>query len=678
MVPGDGNGFFYLVPWVVFFPLIGLLVNLIFGRRLGEIAVGIVASLAVGLSFVVSVLLAFSLGIVHGPVVAHLADWISVGSLSIPWDFRIDTLSTTMMLVVSGVGTLIHIYAIPYMRRDVRYNSDPGRYPRFFVYFNLFILAMMLLVSADSYLMTFVGWEGVGLCSYLLIGFWYEKGAAGIGNAKAAKKAFVVNRIGDFGFLIAMFLIFWGFGSLQFGTVFSKAGQVAAANPGLVLAITLFLLLGVTGKSAQLPLFVWLPDAMAGPTPVSALIHAATMVTAGVYLVTRSYPIFSLVPAAQSVVAWVGAATAIFAATIALAQTDIKKVLAYSTISQLGFMIAAVGMGAFAAGMFHLVTHAFFKALLFLSAGSVIQGLEEAEHAKLHSDGRHPARKGEKSSGPLPVEASAQGHAVDVQDMRSMGGLRGRMRTTFWVYLIGALAISGVFPLSGFFSKDEILADASRLNPGILVVLLVAAFLTALYMGRQVVMVFFGKPRSEPALNARENPALMTTPLVILAVLAALGGLLNLPGIQTLNRWLAGTIAGLEPGQFILPLALAALAIALLGLWLAWALYRRGYSRMSDPDPLRRILGPVYTGMENRWWVDQAFNLIFVGGYRQLAGIFANPIDLGFIDAVGIGLGSATRAFSGWLRRIQTGFVRSYALMMLLGVVVFLGYLILR
>jgi NADH-quinone oxidoreductase subunit L len=672
MLPGDANGFFFLAPWVVFLPLIGLLINLIFGRRMGETAVGIVASLATGLAFVVALLLALSVGVHPAPVSLRLADWITVGQLDVSWTFRVDSLSTLMMLVVAGVGTLIHIYAIGYMHRDVRYNGDPGRFHRFFVYLNLFILSMMILVSADSYLMTFVGWEGVGLCSYLLIGFWYEKGADGIGNAKAAKKAFIVNRIGDFGFLIAMFLIFWGFGSLQFDAVFAKAPQIAQSNPGLIMAITLFLLLGVTGKSAQLPLFVWLPDAMAGPTPVSALIHAATMVTAGVYLVTRSYALYSLVPNAQAIVAWVGGLTALFAATIAVAQTDIKRVLAYSTISQLGFMVAAVGMGAYAAGMFHLVTHAFFKALLFLSAGSVIQGLEEAELVKVHGNGHRPGRKLEG----LPMETEPAGHGYDAQDMRNMGGLRSRMQVTFWVYLIGALAISGIFPLSGFFSKDEILAEASRLQPGVMVLLIVAAFLTAFYMGRQVVMVFFGKPRSEPAARAVENPAVLTVPLVILAALAALGGALNLPGVNTLESWLAQTVSGLEPGTFILWLALLALALAVAGLWLAWAIYHRAAVKVGEADPLRRYLGPVYTGMQNKWGVDAFYNVVFVAGYRRLADFVANPIDLGLIDAIGSGLGSATRSISSGLRRVQSGFVRSYALVMLLGVVVFFGYLI--
>ena len=366
--------------------------------------------------------------------VVPLADWIRIGTLNIAWTFRVDTLSVTMMLVVSGVGTLIHIYAIGYMHEDVRFKNDIGRYRRFFVFLNLFIAMMMILVSGDSYLMLFVGWEGVGLCSFLLIGFWYEMDTLGRpswANSNAAKKALIANRIGDFGFLLAAFTMFWAFGSLQFGEVFGKASQIAAATPGVILFITLFLLVGVAGKSAQIPLYVWLPDAMAGPTPVSALIHAATMVTAGVYLVARSWPLYSLVPNAQYVVAMVGAVTALFAATIAVGQYDIKKVLAYSTISQLGFMVAAVGMGAYVAGMFHLITHAFFKALLFLSAGSVILGVERGHHHLAHHD-------------------PEQGHTEEVfdpGDMRNMGGLRKQMPVTFWLYIIRHAGAGGHLPV---------------------------------------------------------------------------------------------------------------------------------------------------------------------------------------------------------------------------------------
>src|SRR5215207_8453622 len=404
------SGFFFLAPWLVFAPVIGLLINLVFGKRFSEGLVGTVASLASGAAFVISVLLAYSVSANHGEMVRwRLAEWIHIGALQLDWTFRVDSLSTTMMLVVSGVGTLIHIYAIGYMHEDVRFKNDVGRFRRFFIYLNLFIAMMMILVSGDSYLMLFVGWEGVGLCSFLLIGFWYELDTLGRpswANSNAAKKAFITNRIGDFGFLIAAFLMFWHLGnSFQFDQVFEAA---KTAPPGIIVAITLFMLVGVAGKSAQIPLYVWLPDAMAGPTPVSALIHAATMVTAGVYLVTRSAELYMLVPNAQYIVALTGAVTALFAATIAVGQYDIKKVLAYSTISQLGFMVAAVGMGAFVAGMFHLVTHAFFKALLFLSAGSVILGVERGHHHVEHA--HHGKGKKGKKKEERHGEAQAEAH----------------------------------------------------------------------------------------------------------------------------------------------------------------------------------------------------------------------------------------------------------------------------
>jgi NADH-quinone oxidoreductase subunit L len=662
------NPTFNLVPWVVFFPLIGLVLNLLFGKRLGEVFTGLVASLASAAAFGVAVLLALALTGHPEAVTVPFADWITVGNFNAGWIFRVDTLAVTMMLVVSGVGTLIHIYATRYMHSDVRHNGDPGRYRRFFVYFNLFILAMMILVSASNYLMLFVGWEGVGLCSYLLIGFWFEKGADGIGNAKAAKKAFIVNRIGDFGLLIALFIMFWAFGSLDFDAVFAKAPQVAGVMPGAILAITLFMLLGVTGKSAQLPLYVWLPDAMAGPTPVSALIHAATMVTAGVYLVARTHALYALVPAAQGAVMWVGALTAFFAATIAVGQWDIKKVLAYSTISQLGFMVAAVGMGAYVGGMFHLITHAFFKALLFLSAGSVILGMEHGHaaahpHGEAHGDG---------------AEAENE---FDPQDMRNMGGLRSRMGVTFWVYLIGALALAGVAPLSGFFSKDEILAAASGTNSGVLVLLVAAAFFTAFYMGRQIFLVFYGKPRTEPAARAAENPPLITLPLVALALLAAVGGVLNLPGSHILETWLEPTLGTLPPAEFIVPLAGLALVLALLGLFLGWALYgRKPLATPSAPDPLSRmpVLSSIFVGMNNKWWVDELYHGLFVRSYERLASFLADPVDLGLIDKASAGLAAIVR----WLARVgqyyQNGYVRSYALTVLLGVVVILMYLVLR
>jgi len=708
------GGFFYLVPFVVFFPILGLLINMVIGGKLGEKATGTVACLASGLSFVVAVLLGIALiGRPEGLVVSYL-DWITLGSLQLDWAFRVDTLSVTMMLVVGGVGTLIHIYAVGYMHEDVRHHSDPGRFSRFFIYFNLFIAAMMVLVSANNYIMLFVGWEGVGLCSYLLIGFWYEKGKDGIGNAQAGKKAFITNRVGDFGFLIAAFLMFKffqplaenGVFSFDFDSVASIAPQVA---PSVILAITLFMLLGVTGKSAQLPLYVWLPDAMAGPTPVSALIHAATMVTAGVYLVARSYALYSLVPVAQNWVAIIGAVTALFAATIAVAQFDIKKVLAYSTISQLGFMVAAVGMGAFVAGMFHLVMHAFFKALLFLSSGSVIQGLERGQHHVEHDPVLHKKMKHEIH--------------FDPQDMRNMGGVRHKMKTTFWVYLIGALALAGIFPLAGFWSKDEILAEASILNPTIYWILVVAAFFTAFYMGRQVLMVFFGESRSEPATHAKESPAVMTIPLIILAFLSIVGGFLNFPTTLTFGTWLEHTIqvAGEALGEhaaagseFNWIVIIISTVLALSGITLAWYLYIRRFEDMKllpsnkrADDPLRSILGPVFTLLENKYWVDELYGYIIIKPYQWLSKFLAEkidwefwhdffhdrillrsfntitrflsgPVDLGIIDGIANFLGDGFKELAAQMRKLQTGFVRNYALSIFIGVVFIIGYLIIR
>ena len=652
--------FFQLVPLVVFLPVLSLLINLLVGKYLGEKGVGAVASLATGGAFAVAVLLAIGLGQVSEGATLTLANWMTVGDFSVNWSFRIDTLSVLMMLVVSGVGMLIHIYSIGYMHSDVRHNEDPGRFRRFFVYLNLFIAFMMVLVSSDNFLMLFVGWEGVGLCSYLLIGFWFEKGADGIGNAKAAKKAFVVNRIGDFGLLIALFLLFHNFGTLNFAEIFEQAPAIAAAAPGAIMAITLFMLLGVTGKSAQLPLYVWLPDAMAGPTPVSALIHAATMVTAGVYLVARSQALYVEVPAAQNIVMWVGALTAFFAATIAVGQNDIKKVLAYSTISQLGFMVTAVGMGATVAGMFHLTTHAFFKALLFLGAGSVILGVEHG-HAQANQHAEH-------------------GHdSFDPQDMREMGGLRKRMPLTFIVYLLGALTLAGIAPLAGFFSKDEILAAANEKSIAIYALLTAAAFLTAFYMGRQLLMVFFGKPRSVASEKASESPLLVTLPLVVLALLSVFGGALNLPGSHILETWLEHTLEGVTPGHFVLTVALISLAVALLGLLLAWLVYGRKPSfENGQPDPLRKPLNGLFTALENKWWVDELYNTVIVRPYDAVARFSAGVIDQGIIDGLINGMGSMVGSLAKAWRRYQNGYVRSYALTIVVGVVLVITYLVLR
>ncbi|MCH8340471.1 MAG: NADH-quinone oxidoreductase subunit L [Chloroflexi bacterium] len=674
---------FSLAPLVILFPLLGFVFNLVAGRRISERGAGIVASAAVGLAFVIAILQFVALGLDPAGATIHIAEWIAIGELEVDWALQIDTLSVTMLLMVTGVGGLIHIYAIGYMHDDVRFQGDPSRFPRFFVYFSLFMTAMLILVTGNSYLTMFVGWEGVGLSSYLLISFWYEKGENGIGNALAGKKAFIVNRVGDLGFIIAMLITFWFFGTLTFEEVFSEAEAMGAAAVTAATAITLFLFVGAAGKSAQIPLFVWLPDAMAGPTPVSALIHAATMVTAGIYMLVRNAPLLELATVTPNVIAIVGAATALLAASIAVARFDIKRVLAYSTISQLGFMIAAVGIGAYVAAIFHLVAHAFFKALLFLSAGSVIQGVEH---------GHHHADSAEEDFNP--------------NDMRVMGGLRTRMKVTFWVYLIGALALAGIPPLAGFFSKDEILADASHVNPAVYWVLVLAAFLTAFYMGRQVLMVFFGKPRSKAAEATKESPATMVAPLVALAVLAVGGGLINAPGLLPLTRFLQKTLADIEEPEFIAAIAILTTLLALASIGLAWLLYGRRPIKSRAPDPLQSRLGPVWIAIRHRWWVDEFYDWLIVRRYvsmaRWLAEVaderflhdwvhdrvialgyvrathwLASVLDLRFIDRGFDGLGALTRRGASGLGVLQTGYVRNYAAAVFIGLVLVVSYLLL-
>lgn len=718
------TGFYYLAPMLVFFPVIGLLINWILAKPLkfSENMVGAVASLASGAAFVVSVLLAYSVSINHGEVMRwQLAEWIHIGNLELDWTFRIDSLSTTMMLVISGVGTLIHIYAIGYMHEDVRFKHEEGRFTRFFIYLNLFIAAMMILVSGDSYLMLFVGWEGVGLCSFLLIGFWFEMDTLARpswANSNAAKKAFIANRVGDFGFLIAGFLMFWNFGSLQFDEVFEAAHHMAEHGSPVIIAITLFMLVGVAGKSAQIPLYVWLPDAMAGPTPVSALIHAATMVTAGVYLITRSFPLYNLVHEAQNIVALVGAVTALFAATIAVGQYDIKKVLAYSTISQLGFMVAAVGMGAYVAGYFHLITHAFFKALLFLSAGSVILGVERGHHHLAHAEAHdsHDDKHKKKAKGKNKEEhAHGHGHddhgeVFDPGDMRNMGGMRKTMPVTFWLYLIGTVALAGLPPFAGFWSKDEILLDASLHNQTVYWLLTAAAFFTAFYMGRQIWMVFFGEARTDASKHAEESPKVMTMPLVVLAILSIAGGALNLPfeGFHNLGHWLEYTLEEVESMPLNLQVAGVSTVLALIAIYISWLIYGRNPMKANQPDPLKKSLGVIFTGMENKWKVDEIYDFLIVTPFKKLGTFLADVIDwrfwhdfvhdtviLGTYNWIGhIALNKYAdqkgidNFFNSWadvsnwisanVRKVQNGFVRSYALSILLGVVLILGYLIFK
>ena len=762
---------FNLAPLILILPLIGLLLNGLFGRRFveanpanGERLTGWLASLMTIGAFLVSLSLFLSL-LAHGfePAIAPLFTWINIPSANflVNWALRIDTLSVTMMLVVTGVGSLIHIYAIGYM------HGDPD-FSRFFTYLNLFIFFMLILVSGSNYLVMFVGWEGVGLCSYLLISFWWARlDKDGVpANANAGRKAMVMNRIGDFGVILGMILLFWTFRSLDYEAVFVQATQFYEANQmvqfgGLSLpiatvltAVTALFLLGVTGKSAQIPLYTWLPDAMAGPTPVSALIHAATMVTAGVYLLVRSNVLYEIVRASGAtilglistpdLVLWVGTLTAFFAALIAFSQNDIKKVLAYSTVSQLGFMVAAAGAGAYVAAMFHLITHAFFKALLFLGSGSVIHGMEHGHHALAHA-GAHGAQgsggaggQGGHGAGAAHLAAEADADQVhgnadddgfDPQDMRYMGGLRHRMPTTYIVYLIGSLALAGIIPLAGFWSKDEILLHDQTHALLHFVLLALAALGTAFYVARQLIMVFFGQPRHAAAEHAAESPRLMTTPLIVLAVLTVLGGLLNLPYLTPamaeanhnhaagfflmLEQWLEHSIASFEltaegllrmpltPVYLSLLVAGISTAVAVGGLLLGYLVYRGRPRTYTERD---RLAGtPIW------WWAALPLNSLYMKGlvplFNRFAVWLADKVDWAFwhdfihdrvirdifvtgaefsanvLDAQGVdglvnGAGKTTQRLARGLRLTQTGYARTYALAVLLGAVGLLVYFI--
>jgi NADH-quinone oxidoreductase subunit L len=602
------------------------------------------------------------------PFIQTYFSWMPAGDLQLDAALMLDQLSLVMLLVVTGVGALIHIFSVGYMR------EDPG-YPRYFAYLNLFIFFMLLLALGANYAVMFVGWEGVGLCSYLLIGFWFSEKV----NADAGKKAFIVNRIGDFGFLVAMFLMFANFGALDFQGLQSAVGTGAVAGGTLVTAICLFLFLGCTGKSAQIPLYVWLPDAMAGPTPVSALIHAATMVTAGVYLIARSHFLFALAPVASLTVVLTGALTAILAATIALKQWDIKKVLAYSTISQLGYMFVGVGAGAYVAGMFHLVTHAFFKALLFLGSGSVIYAMHRAYHAT-HSH-------------------------EDAQDMRNMGGLRFAMPWTWTLMWIGTLAIAGVPPLSGFFSKDEILtsvfararestfADARWLGiPGNVLLYacyvlgLVAALMTAVYMTRMMLYTFHGPNRTGEKERSflREAPWVMTGPLVVLGVLSATGGWLNLPAFlpigptAVLEHWMAPVVGEsavhITHGQpphlshaLEYTLVGVAVGIALIGIWIAWSrLDPKALTTKAQAKPeegFERVL-------ENKYYVDEMYEKTIVSPtYATSRNLLWRGIDVGLIDGLMVNGSAWVARGVGWLgSALQSGQVGTYAWVLVLGV----------
>jgi NADH-quinone oxidoreductase subunit L len=623
--------FLWLVPAL---PLAAVLVNLAVGHKLGRRGVGWLACGAVGLSFLAAlraVMLLAARPEAQRALVETAYTWIRVGDLSVDVSFLLDPLSAVMILVVTGVGFLIHVYSIGYMAHDPDVR-------RFFLYLNLFTFVMLVLVLADNFLLMFVGWEGVGLCSYLLIGFWYTRPSA----AEAGKKAFIVNRIGDFGFILGMLLLFTVGGSLQYGRLFADAPHVFLAGGGVVTAATLLLFLGATGKSAQLPLYTWLPDAMEGPTPVSALIHAATMVTAGVYMVARTHVLFQLAPVSLGVVAWVGALTALFAATIGLAQNDIKRVLAYSTISQLGYMFLACGVGAFGAGIFHLMTHAFFKALLFLGAGSVIHALS-----------------GE-------------------QDLRRMGGLARRLPWTHGTMLMATLAIAGIPPFAGFFSKDEILSGAfasGRL--GVWLLGLVGAALTAFYMFRLYILTFRGSSRlsHEAEHHLHESPPSMIAPLFVLAVLSVAGGFVGPPLIEgghPFARWLAPVFAGAEhaPAHEVPPatewtLILVSVLVALGGLAAAFRVY------LQDPAAagrLRERLAGLHRAIYHKYWVDELYDAVAVRPIYLAAEGFWRFWDTRIVDGAVNGVGVLMEVASGGLKLFQTGFFGSYALALALGV----------
>ncbi len=630
--------YIFLVPLL---PLLGFLLNGLLGKRLGKPFVSWIGPGSVGLSFTVAVKIfldLLALPVEQRSIEMVLFPWVWSAELQTNVAFLLDPLSAVMMLVVSGVGFLIHVYSIGYM------HDDHGYY-RYFAFLNLFEFSMLVLVLADNFLFMFLGWEGVGLCSYLLIGFWFDRQSA----ADAGKKAFIVNRIGDFGFLLAMALIFWTADSLNFKEVFEKAPEIYLAGGGIVTAITLLLFMGATGKSAQIPLYVWLPDAMEGPTPVSALIHAATMVTAGVYMVARCNVLYSLAPVSLEVVAIIGAITAIFAASIGLAQNDIKRVLAYSTISQIGYMFLACGVGAFAAGIFHLMTHAYFKALLFLGSGAVIHAL------------------------------------AGQQDMRQMGGLKKYLPVTFAVFLVGTLAISGIPLLSGFFSKDEILwktFNAEGIGIYLWLIGFIAAGLTAFYMFRLFFLTFYGPAKFDIRQHhPHEAPNSMKIPLIILAVLSIIGGYIGLPKSLGGANWFEQFLAPVfHHGETALhtkhdlsteyTLMALSIAIALFGLFVAFRFYVKNPAL---PERLKQRFSLGYRVLLNKYYVDEFYGAAIVKPFINLALFFWRFFDVRIID----GLANGSASFVGWasqiFRKLQTGYIRNYALGFSLGVIILLA-----
>jgi NADH-quinone oxidoreductase subunit L len=629
---------------ITLFPLLGFLVNGLLGRWLSERQSGMVASMAVLGSFMISaqaLLALLALPVEQRLFTQSLFSWIPVGELQINIGYSFDPLSAVMTMVVSGVGLLIHIYSIGYM------HGDPG-IRRYFSFLNLFTFMMLTLVLADNLVLLFLGWEGVGLCSYLLIGFWFDDDS----KARAGMKAFIVNRIGDAGFIVAMILLYNQFGTLSIAEIAHTAPE-AQVGRGFFTAVTLLMFLGATGKSAQIPLYVWLPDAMAGPTPVSALIHAATMVTAGVYLIARNSILYTMAPLTMTVVAVIGILTAFYAATIAVTQNDIKKVLAYSTISQLGYMFTAVGVGAFSAGIFHLMTHAFFKGLLFLGAGSVIHGLN-----------------GE-------------------QDMSKMGGLRAVMPTTYWTMMVGVLAISGIPGLSGFFSKDEILWSAFNQHGGfswIWLLGILTAGITAFYMFRLLFRTFYGEAVWKESHKPHESPSMMAIPLVLLAFLSIFGGYVGVPealgGSNRFHQFLQPVLASYpvvgEPvhhGSNMLELLLMGVSILVVvaGLYYAYRVYVK---HPSLADDLAHRLGPAYRLSFNKYYIDEIYDHLIIRPFTILASFSWRWFDVQVVDGTVNESGRTIGRLSAVIRRIQNGFIQHYASIILLGVIFILLYLV--
>ena len=613
-----------LVAFIILWPFVGFLFNGLGRNYWSKKVIAYKATGYIVASFIASVF-AFMHVQTHGAMTVHYFDFIHTASLTIPFDFKVDALSSLFLLVITGVGSLIHLYSTAYMQEE----SAP-HYARYFAYLNLFIFSMLLLVLGDNYIIMFMGWEGVGLCSYLLIGYWFSNGSYNY----AAKKAFIMNRIGDLGFLLAIFWIIAKLGTVSYSEVLTveTLSKLSSAD---ITGITLLLFIGAMGKSAQIPLFTWLPDAMAGPTPVSALIHAATMVTAGIYMITRSNILFSHSEITQNVIAIIGISTALLAATIAMKQNDIKKVLAYSTVSQLGYMFLGLGVGAYSGAVFHVITHAFFKALLFLGAGSVI-------HAMHHE-----------------------------QDIRKMGGLKSKLPITHITFLIGCIAIAGVPPFSGFFSKDEILAAAFEKNKIYWVLGLVGAAMTAFYMFRLYATTFLGKFRGshEQEAHLHESPLAMTLPLIILAILSAVGGAIGIPEIMGGHHWLAGQLSTIvsAPHEAGLTVStewiLMGVSVAIAAIALLIALSR--YSKQTDEEPSSAIGKFFY----NKWYIDELYQKAIIEPLNEFALFLKEFIEKKIIDGAVNGTGKIVQFSARKVRLIQNGQAGYYILFMVLGII---------